>query len=654
MKKIAGIMIVVLSACAACVFGVGGGIERVFASGAPVQIEFPGMKPTQIVMFEDSVGVFVLKEPGATHQADTFGGGVGLSPNSVNESGWAYSEMYSDWRYDGVSADAGGNWSTTDMIWIKVNPGKKSASFTMSRAVPAGKYGVRATAFTNDEPAKDMRGEIISGIYVILYAEELNYMYCADAEGESTYDTRARGNGLGRTLSIGIFANPGAVHEGSDDQNIGGGYSAGNLTLDVGVSLASLDWHVEDSWGGIFTNERLVFPTVTEKDGLLQIWLPPNLPRGNYVVRVFRDINDSMFGTYVIQNNGVYVGVNADMEMAAWVMLVLGLVLLAGFGVLFLAPRATARINEMRYNSAERKRVKKLYTKDELSAQFTGSTKRVMDAKELEKLTDSEKRILFQKRAEVAKETKGGKFLGKMAENRQKREMARDAGLTMEEFKEIEDRLKKDEKVKEVSLSSFRKALEEKTGVVTIQQEEDIMKKEQKDVRPKTEDGEPEFEMLESEKEKVLDEEPPPAARPAAGPTAGAATGRVFSGSSVPHWKRAFDASDDVPITRSVKDSGADDAAAQKSIKETVDVDKMEEEFDEKYGDKVETERAEKPKAPEQKEENLIVDDPAFIEKPEGYTEPEEPTQKPEENAGARKQDSLSVLQRLKNLSEED
>jgi hypothetical protein len=392
------------------------------------------------------------------------------------------------------------------MIQVKANSGKKSASFTMSRSAPAGKYGIRATAYSGGEKAKEKDGREISGIYVVMYTEDLNYMYCEDQGGKSVYDTREKGNGLGRTVSVGVFVNPGAVYDGSDAKSVGGGYSAANLTLNAGVSIANLDWHVEDSWGAVITKN---IPTVTAENGLLQIWLPSSLPRGNYVVRVFHDINDKVFGTYVIQNNGVYADSDDVTAAMAPVMLILGVILIAGFGVMFLVPRAAASINQMRYNSAERKRVKGLYTKDELSAtQFTGSTKRVMDAKELEKLTDSEKRILFQKRTENARETKSDKFLGKMAENRMKRDMARDAGLTMEEFKEIEDRLKKDEKVKEVSLSSFRKALEEKTGVVTTKQEEEIMKSEQKDVRPKKNDGEPEFEMLESEKGKTAEDVP--------------------------------------------------------------------------------------------------------------------------------------------------
>ena len=514
MKKIFAVCIVALCMLGAgvlniCLFGACLPFaEKVVNASGEIAFDFEGMPHVIKVLDDEPNGIFILKE-NTGFPGDIFHASVGIKAGSAAlgehssgtdfGTGEQYASKYSHWEFEAVLADSSGEWNPTNVLGVS-SPINKIVTYSLPRAAAAGKYGVRATAYSGGEVAINSAGKPVVGIFVILYAENLNYLYCADDKGNSVFNTRARGNETIKTLSVKIFANSGATSGFDMDVISVGGFRAGIFTADAGLT-ANLNVRIENSFGAEFT-ERQIKPKVEiVPDGTLKIELQSNLPRGNYVIKVYRDINDQIFGTYVIQNNGVYAEGDNLMAAAAPVMLVLGVVLAVGFALMFLVPRAKAQVNQMQYNAAERKRIKKQYTRQELTAEFQGSSKRVMDQKDLENLTDIEKRKLFQKRSEEARETKGGKFLGKMAENRQKREIARDAGLTMEEFREIEEKIKKAEQAKEVSLSAFRRAVEEKTGIVTAKQEDEIQRKEQEKNRPRRPDGEPEFELLDSEKQ---------------------------------------------------------------------------------------------------------------------------------------------------------
>jgi len=268
-----------------------------------------------------------------------------------------------------------------------------------------------------------------------------------------------------------------------------------------------LNWDIVDVFEKEFDVNAIV-PIVEVVHGQLRITIPTDtlgqtvLPRGSYLIRVFYDVNDELFGIFVIENGGRYVNPGGNGGMAT-VMIVFALLFGIGFAGMMVTPRVITRMQQRMYEETERKRFKNQFTKDELTTEYAGSTKRVMSKKEMEKLTDAEKETLFKERTAAAKDTKGSRFLSKMAENKAKREFAREAGLTMDEYKEMEEKARQVEASKEASLSAFRKAVEEKTGVYTKQQEteaEEKVKADAQAARPKRSDGRPEFDLLDSEK----------------------------------------------------------------------------------------------------------------------------------------------------------
>jgi len=547
MKKALGILIVALCFLVAGFFGVlfeNGDVRQ----GSGFVFTSPNDMPEgvrhQFQLFTDTHGIFVLREvEDFTDPSEVFSSSVSVTRFSgeFNQRPFgsnipADNPIYHDWRYEAVVQDSRGEWQTTDILQVRVGSSPTIVNYWLPRTALAGRYGIRARAFTNridDEgvetaekvPASSRRAGMtgtheVFSIFVIQYSEELNIISCEQVvDGVATGSTSYRVTDNSRSVSVGVFTNPGAIRTGElvygEAPGEGGIFNVGNLPTDdpdesLLVSNLRLQWVIEDAWGRPL-HEDAIRPDIEVVDGMLRVTVQCDAlgflvaPRTNYVVRVFHDIDDTVFGTFVIDNGGRFQnpGSNAG---GGIVMLVLGIVFVLGFVGMFVAPRVVARMQQVQYDANERKRFKRQVTKEDLTAEYKGSSKRVMDKKDHDKLTDAEKEELFKQRAETARETKGGKFLGKMAENRAKRDFAREQGLTMDEYNELEKKARQMEASKEASLAAFRKAVEEKTGVYTKQQEiEEEMerkKREKAAMQKKRNEGEPEFDLLESERGK--------------------------------------------------------------------------------------------------------------------------------------------------------
>jgi len=534
MRKTLGISIVVLCFLLAGIFGavnVGIGEAKqasafMLGGGNPV----PATLHTQFQLFTDTHGIFILREDSETlDDNDVFSSSISLTAHSgVNSLGEPVTTLFptSSWRYEAVLADSQGVWHPTELLQLRVHLSRTSVTYWLPRAAPAGRYGIRVTSHVNTivngvptvapanvtavHPTTGVTAEYrVTSVFVIQYSEELNRIDCADLQtGSMSYRVTPQS----RTISVGVFVNPGAVRTEGLDTDDAGNFQVGNLDHDTGTSPSSLlvsnlrlHWVIENAVG-VELGEHIEKPRVEAVGGSLRITLPTDtlgnitLPRGNFVIRVFHDAGDDISGTFIIENGGRYVN-RGNNNGGAIAMLVLGIVFALGFTAMLVTPKVITRMQQGQYDASERQRYKKQMGLGELTADYAGSTKRVMDPKDFEKLTDAEKEELFKKRAAEAKETKGSKYLNKMAENKAKREFAREAGLTMQEYNELEEKARSMENSKEASLSAFRKAMEDKTGVITKQQEAEVEEANKvKEMRPQRTEGEPEFDMLDSEK----------------------------------------------------------------------------------------------------------------------------------------------------------
>jgi len=451
---------------------------------------FPGI--TNVFrLFHENVGIFVLREERPFDVNDFFTGSVVLNVNSGHdELGRPFVNfMEIEWQFSAYVMDTGGEWQPTDIIRLHVHFGRTSVSYWLPRAAVAGTYGIRATAYVDGVPLIDNQDRLVTGVYVVKYAEDLVYMYCVDLFGNTYHNVFAEGNGLGRTIAIRVMVNPGAVrvediepHQLHEVITAGGDrFRIGNLQ-DAGVGLqGDLHVRVEHAWGGEFGWWNIVPEYEWGANGILLIHLPWNLPFGNYVIRVYSNITDTVFGTFVIQNGGVFVEPGSGLGAIVVPLLIMGLILGGIFFIMFAVPAVAVSVQNAKYQATERKRYR-----DSIMSNND--------------LTDEEKEEM-ERQQTAAKESRSGKFLGKMAENRQKREIAREAGLTMDEFNELEKRLKKDENMKKVSLATFRQALDDRDNIVTQQQlNEAEAASKASGKEEKRAKGAPEFNMLESMK----------------------------------------------------------------------------------------------------------------------------------------------------------
>jgi len=495
MKKTWGVLVVAICLLVAGILG-HGSLFTQKNNSSPKEVSassFSGMY-NQFRLFGDSLGIFILKEDREFDVNDFFIGSVVLTPMSGQDdtTGRAYTDFWEiEWKYEAVVIDSNGNWRTTEIIRLNVGYGQRNVTYWLPRAAVAGDYGIRVTAYVGGEKLHDRRDRLVSGIYLIKYAEELSYMYCVDHTGQTSYDVVAPGGGLGRTISVAVVVNPGAVR--TDDMiqgevhNVASGvdrFNIGNLAPEAALNASSLNFHFESAWGQPLEWWEAQ-PYAWVEDGMIQIYLPPWLPRGNYVLRVYHKITDEVFGTYVVRNGGVFMEKGPGIEAVIPKIFLAGVVFCVIFGVLYMVPAVAISVQNMKYRAMEQKRYR-------AALEISGSN-----------LTEAEREELEKEQLQAAKESRSGKFLGKMAENRQKREIAREAGLTMEEFNELEKRLKKEQNQKEVSLSSFRKALDGKANVITQQQEAEEEASRQAEEKAKPQQraaGTPEFDMLDSMK----------------------------------------------------------------------------------------------------------------------------------------------------------
>ena len=420
-------------------------------------------------------GIFIMKDYIVTDDTEHYKGVVDIPVSGV----LGRSKIF---KYESVRETAKNDGSTemsqTSLLLVHnsgVYTTQRMANFTLAKTAPVGKYGIRVTAYNYDEvtglySVAEDDGKPITTIYYIVHGEELSYIhfngYIIDDKpvNLSTYDVRARGNGLRKTIRINLSVNAGAVYIEGTDTAICGNTVVGNLALNTVVGASNIYMEVQNSrgqvlnWNVISTLDK----SVSVVDGMINISLPSSLATGTYVVKVWHSSNPSIYASFIIENGGGYVASGNAMGVMGSVMLVFGILLAISGGVLFFWPKVKNYLQESVADRQERLRFKKAgiddkKAKEQVSRTAYENVKAITkELEESESLSEQKRKELLEQRNAEYKRTKTGGFLQKLHENRMKREYARDSGMSMDDFKEAEAKQKEVEDAKKRGLSALR------------------------------------------------------------------------------------------------------------------------------------------------------------------------------------------------------
>ncbi|MCL2755639.1 MAG: hypothetical protein FWE45_01135 [Firmicutes bacterium] len=400
-------------------------------------------------------GIYIHRPAQIFNSEDVFIGHINIDRNDMNFHHFEYSTL----RF------VNGDWVPTN--WFSYNRHGDGVEFLFRKNLPAGRYAIRAYAYeryTNDygqqayRQAMDIDDPVgdgyfieqpITALYEILFAEDLHYIIGRDSSGNNIYN--ARQNGLNRTIHVDVAANQGAMNKHLAPSRIVDGFSMGNIYRNAVVTPNNMEVVVRR--GGVSTD----LITVTRSQNGFNIHLPSSLPTGHFVVEFSHEASEHVFGTFVIDNSVVF-SAGSDLSGAATAMFVIGTILAVLAIALFVTPKLMIAAQDRKYAALQNQRY------------MTEGDGAVDDqAYKAQTANDSLKRS--RERA-GAGASKSKSFLETMKENRAKREIAREHGLTMEEFRDIEKAQKKNEEAKVTGLQGFRQAMEEHTGRPVVIEED--------------------------------------------------------------------------------------------------------------------------------------------------------------------------------------
>ena len=469
-------------------------------------------------------GIFIERDPDlvkSAGDADIFSGKVDIEPSvlakghqnfkydAVKEIGgvWYTAVEYAQARDDTAPTGGIGEWFRTNVNEDNEGYWLKDCKWELPIRAAADKYGIRARAMIKKD-GRDEKGNLIEWhdpinlcgdephplcplngdecqinkdnfvdyYFVILYADNFNYIRCFDDENRTVHNVATSG----RNLKINIAANGGAmrIDESFVRTPAGNPYRAGDLigaqdiswneTTDVSITI-ELNGRVVSGLPGLSSWHAFV-------PGGVNVTLPQNLAGGRYLVKVAHAHNPDIVGTFLIDNGNPIAGKSITKTVGI-VFLVIGLIVLIGGAGLFISPRLLYSVQERRYKSID----DKIYQKDSRSMR-----KREKEAKEKKA---KEKEEGFKKPTDPSKS-----FTARIDEYRQKRHLAREAGMTIDEYRAYEEKRKVTDETVRAGLSEVRSGIE-KVQISEVQQV--------KEAAPETvrEKGQPEIELLDSVKQ---------------------------------------------------------------------------------------------------------------------------------------------------------
>ena len=493
------------------------------ASASPIvgEATLIGAIPGHVPVFETfgETGIFIMRDEARVHGNDVYRGTIAINQDSQTVRG-VNLNSFSLFRYsvhrEVVDIWGFSSWVSTDFLFLAGDAGmgiltsQRTVTYSLFQNAPAGRYSIHVYAYVNTTTrARDWMGNFVSSRYIVVHGEPLTSITLRNARtGHAVHHINRPGHGLNTSIYVSVMANHGAISRTCINNARRPGHVPGDLVVGVlrpstfvELSSVGLEWQIENANGAVVAN---VFNFV-ENRSVLVGRLPSNLGNGVFIVRAWHQSNADIVGVFIIDNTRT-AGGGMDEAMAT-LLIMFGLILGLTGAVMFSAPRLIVYFQHSAADRAEERRLKQAGVVDRKTREKESKTayERVkMITKELEEnkdMSEAKKQALLEEREAEYQKTKTGGFLRKLNTSKMKRELARESGMSMEDFKELYGKQEKMVEARTKGFSDVRRDVEVETGDIVV---DAITQREEEESAPKVEKrlafGEAEFELLDSVK----------------------------------------------------------------------------------------------------------------------------------------------------------
>ena len=432
---------------------------EIHASGRPPTETFFDERLDQFTTLPDrpETGIFIYRTPEVWNTAfahdDVFTGSVHICPQSF--------PGLSLWRYTPVKFQ-NDVWQPTS-LFNTVDMGM-SVRYYFRKGLPRGLYGIKAQAFENAvidgvhqtfpalrmNPDTGLEEEVIN-VYEILYGDSPLFM-SGMVNGQRSINTWRN---IPQSLTIDVALNDGAMNLGALTPQLEvEGFVLGNLYRDPSLDTIDMEIRIERNGVAVSTDSipRWGFGNTITLD------LSRGLSYARYVVRFSHPGTDT-HGTFMIDNTSGQVYSRANLSGAVVAFMVLGTLAAAAAAIIFATPKIVVASQERRYQKIQNERyMQGEGAIDDKAFKAQSARSSLLGAK---KRAGQDLREIKAEGEDAKQKTRAGGFLDSIRESRVRREIAREHGLTMEQYKELETKHKEREKAKVTSLADFRAAVAE-------------------------------------------------------------------------------------------------------------------------------------------------------------------------------------------------
>ena len=362
-----------------------------------------------------------------------------------------------------------GEWVPTNWIVI-TDTTPMSVFYEFRKSMPPGRYAIRATALVRDpsnlalppRPAyifdefyqENVR---LESMHTIVYADSLRYIVTS-ADGSSVVNAR---DVRGDTINIFVASNEGAMDTNMLPPGfIDGDIIMGNMYVNAEITLQEMTNITIERRGRQLNDHQteLRVSLAHHSNDMLTVFVPYSLTANRYVIRFSHPHHPEVFGSFVIDNFSASRR-GADLRSAAFPLILTGTILVGISIILFLWPKIAFTMQDRKYQRMENQRYMSdgEGSKDDYyyKAQSAGASYRASRDKTKKEVGDM-----------LEGDEKVG-FLDSMRDSKARREYAREAGLSMAEYRELENKAKKMKDAKAGGFYDFRKMVDEAAGMTT-------------------------------------------------------------------------------------------------------------------------------------------------------------------------------------------